>query len=90
MTYEEALIRAKETLEEATSTESAVCYVTSFDKEWLEQAIKALEKQIPKKVTDIHCDEYYCPNCGSENNCDQYIVGDNFCPNCGQAIDWDE
>ena len=27
----------------------------------------AKEKQIPKKVTDIHVDEYYCPNCGAEN-----------------------
>lgn len=49
-------------------------------------AIKALEKQIPKKVINIHCDEYFCPRCSSENNCDQYIVRDKYCPNCGQKL----
>ena len=52
----------------------------------LYRAMDALEKQIPMKVTDIHVDEYYCPTCGAENNCDQGIVGDKFCPVCGQAI----
>lgn len=51
-----------------------------------DMAIQALEKQIPKKITEIHCDEYYCPNCGSENNCDQYVVSDKYCPKCGQAL----
>ncbi len=54
--------------------------------EALSMAITALEKQVPKKVTDIHVDEYYCPSCGSENMCDQKIVCDNYCPICGQAI----
>ena len=52
----------------------------------LYRAMDALEKQIPMKVTDIHVDEYYCPACGAENNCDQGIVEDKFCPVCGQAI----
>lgn len=67
--------------------------------EWLEELkqykeigtvenFKALkEKSVPKKVKEIHCDEYYCPACGSENNCsDTHTVGDKFCPECGQAI----
>lgn len=49
--------------------------------------IEALKKQIPKKVTDIHCDEYYCPACGAENNCDQHVIYDEYCPNCGQKLD---
>lgn len=51
-----------------------------------EVAVEALKKQIPMEITDVHVDEYYCPACGSENNCDQGIVGDKFCPECGQAI----
>lgn len=47
---------------------------------------KALQKQLPQKVTDIHVDEYYCPACGAENNCDNGIVEERYCPNCGQAI----
>ena len=49
-------------------------------------SIKALEKQIPKKVKEIHVDEYYCPSCGSENNCNDRIVGHKYCPNCGQRF----
>lgn len=51
-------------------------------------AIEALEKQIPEEVTEIHCDEYYCPSCGWENNCDQGFIYDEYCPHCGQKIDW--
>lgn len=44
------------------------------------------EKQEPMEVKEIHVDEYFCPACGSENTCDQGIVGDKFCSNCGQAL----
>lgn len=47
---------------------------------------KALEKQIPMKVDEIHVDEYFCPACGAENNCNEGVVQDKFCPECGQAI----
>lgn len=47
----------------------------------------AKEKQIPKKVTDIHVDEYYCPNCGAENIADQGKVPHKYCPNCGQLLE---
>lgn len=47
---------------------------------------KALKKQIPMKVEEIHVDEYFCPACGAENNCNDGVVGDEYCPECGQAI----
>lgn len=52
----------------------------------VEECREAVEKQRPMKVKEIHVDEYYCPACGSENCCDQGIVGDRYCPYCGQAI----
>ena len=44
------------------------------------------ERDTPMEVTEIHVDEYYCPACGAENNCDQGVVEDNFCPRCGQRL----
>lgn len=73
------------------------------DKEALEFAIKAVEKQIPKKLTiklseqmiqgyldrDKCC---YCPMCDSfRGNLDyepHRIIKYNFYPDCGQALDW--
>ena len=56
-------------------------------KEVLRFAIKALEKQIPKKMEFIPkkfpCD-YKCPN-GCKQY-DEYKI--NYCPNCGQKLDW--
>lgn len=51
-----------------------------------EECRTAMQKQQAMKVTDIHVDEYYCPVCGTENCCDQGIVGDKYCPECGQAL----
>lgn len=51
-----------------------------------EQVREAIEKQKPRKVKDVHCDEYYCPSCGSENNCYDRKVEHNYCPNCGQKL----
>ena len=48
------------------------------------------ERDTPMEVTEIHVDEYYCPACGAENNCDQGVVEDNFCPRCGQRLKWEE
>ena len=61
-----------------------------------EEAIKALEKQIPE-IPDYEGDGYadsflvydtwICPSCGRyyELDCnDDYI----YCPQCGQRIDW--
>ena len=52
----------------------------------VEECREAVEKQKPMEIEEIHVDEYYCPACGTENCCDQGIVGDRYCPYCGQAI----
>lgn len=75
--------------------------VGDYDKEALEFAVKAVEKQIPKKVKTqfyevggvITCFETdVCPTCG-----DDFYIDDlgqtmyySFCPNCGQALDWSD
>ena len=43
-------------------------------------------KETPMKITEIHVDEYYCPVCGAENNCDDGYVQDAYCPVCGQRL----
>lgn len=48
------------------------------------------EREVAMKIKEIHIDEYYCPACGAENNCDQGIVGDKFCPVCGQRLKWED
>ena len=54
-----------------------------------ENAISALEKQIPKKV-EIYDDDCRadCPVCGREfeNNVNDW--GCQHCQDCGQALDW--
>ena len=44
------------------------------------------ERDTAMEINEIHVDEYYCPVCGAENNCDQGVVEDNFCPRCGQRL----
>lgn len=65
-------------------------------KECLKVAIKALEKQVPKKPIEIKCGCYgitkngrkgyliknKCPNCGSEE------LMNSFPCSCGQKLDW--
>lgn len=53
-------------------------------------AIKAIDKQIPKKLICIEI-EKCCPVC-KEGVC---FIGDdgnygNYCSNCGQALDWSD
>ena len=48
------------------------------------------DRNVAMKIKEIHVDEYYCPACGAENNCDQGIVGDKFCPVCGQRLKWED
>ena len=54
------------------------------------EAANAIEelsrKETPMKITEIHVDEYFCPACGAENNCDQGHVQDAYCPACGQRL----
>ena len=51
-----------------------------------EEAIKALEKQIPRKLP-VDNELYHCPGCGEK---DAIMQGDNYCFNCGQALDWSD
>lgn len=58
-----------------------------------ETAIKALEKQLPKKpdimdyiLGDIN---FKCPTCKSEYICEKGYEH-FYCPNCGQKIKWSE
>lgn len=44
------------------------------------------ERNTAMEINEIHVDEYYCPACGAENNCDQGVVEDNFCPRCGHRL----
>lgn len=44
------------------------------------------ERDTAMEINEIHVDEYFCPACGAENNCDQGVVEDNFCPRCGQRL----
>ena len=44
------------------------------------------ERDTAMEINEIHVDEYYCPACGAENNCDQGVVEDYFCPRCGQRL----
>lgn len=65
--------------------------------QYCQEALKALEKQIPKKP-DFEADGYsngqlvydtwICPCCEKryEVDYDEY----DYCPNCGQSIDWSE
>lgn len=54
------------------------------------EAADAIEKlsrrETPMKITEVHVDEYYCPACGAENNCDEGYVQDAYCPVCGQRL----
>ena len=96
MTESEAIKNLKDILDECTESEEAVCYVTDVDAPALEMAIKALEKQIPKKLTyegdgyapdgTFIWGEWICPCCGRryEVDYDDY----DYCPDCGQKLDW--
>lgn len=51
-------------------------------------ALEALERNQPKKVTDIRGDELRfgtCPSCGRRITT---VEGGNYCQNCGQRLEW--
>ncbi len=50
------------------------------------EILELKERDTAMEINEIHVDEYYCPACGAENNCDQGVVEDNFCPRCGQRL----
>ena len=77
----------KEAIKELSYDNTA--YGGKCTKEVRETAIKALEKQIPKKVNnrEEHADyiEGNCPDCDLPV-CDM----DNYCSKCGCLLDWGE
>ena len=73
--------------------------VGDYDKEALEFAVKAVEKQVPKKVKREFATEGGCITCFETDVCptcgDDFYIDDlgqtmyySFCPDCGQALDW--
>ena len=81
LTYEMILKSWKESAKISEASEDK-----ELDMQCKEMVEKAIEKQIPMEVKEIHVDEYYCPACGSENNCSVGIVEDDYCPRCGQML----
>ena len=67
---------------------NAASYLEEYENIGLtpEQIEEMKERDTAMEINEIHVDEYYCPACGAENNCDQGVVEDNFCPRCGQRI----
>ena len=82
MNREEAIKRLRGILTEATEFENSVCYVTEEDREPLEMAIKALERESKKYERERHCD---C--CGvlltEENN----TCGYELCDSCNERLE---
>lgn len=59
----------------------------SWQDEMSRLAIKALEKQIPKKMTDDGYHHITC-DCGHRiDMCMRFEI--SYCPYCGQAIKWE-
>lgn len=88
MTNQEALTELKASIEGC----GFQCHIETY-----RTAIKALEKQVPKKPDANGTDDmdyYICPNC----NTPLYSIGDslywdmrpNYCEECGQRLDWSE
>lgn len=75
-----------EALKEAVDVGNKTIFVGDEEAEALRMAVAALMKQVPMRVTNIHVDEYYCPECGAENGCNDCEPRDDFCPVCGQAL----
>lgn len=63
-------------------------------KQALELGVKALEKQIPKKVVKDGKWSYKCPCCGecAETDCGDafYDYRLDYCNGCGQKLDWSD
>lgn len=86
--------------EEQMAINRLKCGNTAHSKnaDYIQLAIKALEKQIPKKPVMIYYEIYddemlCCPNCKDVltdripmENKDFYF----YCYNCGQKLDWSE
>ena len=85
MTYKEAIKILQE--------EHDYCQEAFYVIAALQMAIKALEKQIPKKPklmeNPLINSKYwfYCPNCNASRHTDIKV---KHCSFCGQALDWSD
>lgn len=90
MKYQEAIERIKIHNEHHSKQERFAIYTT----EALNMAVKALEKQIPKKPINVEKHYYECPCCTRDLGIsdDDIFVYDEpkpqYCRYCGQALDW--
>ena len=89
MTNQEAINDLKVILSEITECEESICYITDVDAEPLRLAIKALERQIPKKPV-YGAANIKCPNCGATLLYYFYSFKIDYCDECGQRLDWSE
>jgi hypothetical protein len=63
-----------------------------MERDAIERAIKALEKQVPQKVKKYkELNETACPKCGIAFGYYEYDDDEKFdyCYNCGQKLDWE-
>ena len=89
MTNQEAVNDLKVILSEITECEESICYITDVDAEPLRLAIKALERQIPKKPV-YGAANIKCPNCGATLLYYFHSFKIDYCDECGQRLDWSE
>lgn len=86
----EAIINLKVILSEIIECEESICYVTDIDAEPLRLAIKALEKQTPKKPIVNDDLQIACPNCSATLIYCLHTSEIDYCDKCGQHLDWSE
>lgn len=79
--------------------EKNIALIRDYDCTEYDMAIKALEKQIPKKPIEYEDKYYACPVCGNPvmHKWEKYPTilnnkknGLPYCLGCGQALDWGE
>lgn len=96
MTPQEAIKRIENHIEIHSRKEPHAFFITKA----LKLAVKALEKQIPKKpIVDsanlVDLQDFHCPKCNQKIIAridGEWIAGkqQNYCDKCGQAIDWSD
>lgn len=96
MTNQQAIERIKYRIETASKLVGLGINEDSFED--LKMAIKALEKQLPKKgikekITEgvnkgLH--KFYCPVCYRNGDLRNKCNVGEYCSDCGQKIDWRE
>ena len=91
MTNQEAINDLKVILSEITECEESICYITDVDAEPLRLAIKALERQIPKKpISYDSVPHNRCPVCNNSIKVFEDAHEHHYCLYCGQCLDWSD